>query len=110
MSWTQGICDDCWEMNNPGREPYRLLKPERETCCVCGGVTLSGIYVRRRPVVRVKIESYEVEAPEQIMVFGTDEDGVKVCFRVTGPDVQTMREHIDAGEQVEAELPRSRSN
>ena len=50
-SWTQPCCDDDWIEHHPGREPTRI-KPEfadEETCCYCGQVTVSGIYVRVNP-------------------------------------------------------------
>ncbi len=48
-SWTQAICDPCWDLNFPGRTPVRFLEPESETCCACGALTKSGIYIRRDP-------------------------------------------------------------
>jgi len=58
-------------------------------------------------VRRVTVERYEDEAPGQIMVYGTDELGVSICFRVTGESVESMRETIDSGLPVEVELPDS---
>jgi len=51
MNWTQPICDDCWLVENPGREPVRIV-PEHaamERCALCGQPTASGIYVRMDP-------------------------------------------------------------
>ena len=50
-SWTQPICDNCWNLNFPDREPVRMEAPmvEIETCCACAARTRSGIYVRRDP-------------------------------------------------------------
>lgn len=51
-SWTQPICDGCWEERNPGRAACRLrtAKREPEACCHCGAPTQAGIYVRVDPV------------------------------------------------------------
>jgi len=54
---------------------------------------------------RVTVERYEDEGPDQIMVYGTDNHGVQICFRVTGDAVRSMREAIDSEHPVEAELP-----
>jgi len=56
-------------------------------------------------VRRVAVERYEDEGPGQIMVYGTDDRGEKICFRVTGDAVKSMREAIDSEHPVEAELP-----
>jgi hypothetical protein len=49
MSWTQAVCEDCWDTWSPGRDPVRMVKPMTEVCCVCGEKTKSGIYVRADP-------------------------------------------------------------
>lgn len=49
FSWTQPCCEICWVTHNPGREPHRLLVPEREECVYCAEQTYSGIYVRIDP-------------------------------------------------------------
>ncbi len=48
--WRHSICDLCWHVYAPDREPIRLTEPELERCCFCGGDTRSGIYVREDPV------------------------------------------------------------
>lgn len=48
-SWSQAICDPCWESRNPVRVPVRLKQPEVEDCAYCGESTTSGIYVRDDP-------------------------------------------------------------
>lgn len=51
MSWTQAICEACWNERNPDR-PATAIKPEfadEERCCWCGKATRSGIYVRADP-------------------------------------------------------------
>lgn len=50
MSWTQPVCDKCWESMNPGRSPIRLQEPDVEMCCYCGFATKGGIYVRVNPL------------------------------------------------------------
>lgn len=50
MSWTQPLCNSCWEATHPGRTPIRVMG-DYESCCECGTVTTSGIYVRRDPTV-----------------------------------------------------------
>lgn len=49
LSWTQPICDDCWDEAYPNREPVVVVEPEEETCALCGWLTSSGIYIRRDP-------------------------------------------------------------
>jgi hypothetical protein len=49
MSWTQAVCDDCWDERNPDRLSPRRGSGYHETCCWCGGNTRSGIYVREDP-------------------------------------------------------------
>lgn len=41
------ICDVCWLIEEPGREPIRLSERDIETCYRCKQETRSGIYVRR---------------------------------------------------------------
>lgn len=50
-AWTQPSCDECWEVQYPGRNPMRLTGEyrEREVCCFCGSSTDGGIYVRVDP-------------------------------------------------------------
>jgi hypothetical protein len=51
-SWTQPICEGCWQIREPGHKvPVRLVKSEREReqCVICGHDTLSGIYIRIDP-------------------------------------------------------------
>lgn len=48
-SWTQPICGPCYDRRYPGREPSRLVAPEREACCDCGRETSEGIYLRVDP-------------------------------------------------------------
>lgn len=51
LSWTQPICDTCWQERNPAREPVRVALGNRtaEVCAYCGTSTPSGIYVRANP-------------------------------------------------------------
>ena len=49
FSWTQPICDDCWDTDHPDRPSPRLAQGDREECCKCGSATLSGIYIRVDP-------------------------------------------------------------
>lgn len=49
LSWNQPICDVCFWLRNPNREPVRLREPEAEICAYCGDGTTSGIYVRADP-------------------------------------------------------------
>lgn len=53
MTWTQPLCDACWETARPGHAPTRVFDdtmtaPISETCCRCGQPT-EGIYVRIDP-------------------------------------------------------------
>jgi hypothetical protein len=50
MSWTQPICEACWNERNPEREAVRVtVQEDAETCCYCGEHTSSGIFVRVDP-------------------------------------------------------------
>lgn len=49
LSWTQPVCEACWEERYPGRFANRLREPERETCVDCGKPTWVGIYIRINP-------------------------------------------------------------
>lgn len=49
MTWTQPLCDDCWNRAHPGVPPVRLRQPDEERCCTCGARTKSGIYARINP-------------------------------------------------------------
>ena len=50
-SWTQAICENCWEQRNPGRGAIAITAQYRETekCCHCGKLNRSGIYTRVDP-------------------------------------------------------------
>ena len=50
-NWTHPQCVPCWAAANPGREAYRLVLAEPETCCWCGQQAEAGIYVRADPAV-----------------------------------------------------------
>lgn len=49
FSWTQPLCNRCWDQANPGRPPARVTSAEPEVCVTCGGPTASGIYIRINP-------------------------------------------------------------
>jgi hypothetical protein len=51
MSWTQAVCNPCWDARNPDRQPMKMNEGHRETekCCWCGKPTRSGIYQRIDP-------------------------------------------------------------
>lgn len=51
MNWNQPKCDGCYALENPGREPARMVEDvrEEEQCSTCGKLTTSGIYVRQDP-------------------------------------------------------------
>lgn len=51
-SWTQPICDRCWQVfGDPTREPVRMSEELREIerCAWCGNGHKSGIYSRANP-------------------------------------------------------------
>jgi hypothetical protein len=62
-TWRHPCCELCWIAREgvwseiePGvraltsvRRPHRLIDAPIEECCVCGGPTISGIYVRADP-------------------------------------------------------------
>lgn len=49
FSWTQPICDDCWDRDHADRPSPRLGGGFAEQCCKCGAGTNSGIYIRVDP-------------------------------------------------------------
>lgn len=49
MNFNQVACDTCWERNNPGRTPFRMIGASTEHCSWCGQPTTSGIFVRIHP-------------------------------------------------------------
>lgn len=49
MSWTQACCERCWFERYAPRDPLRLVDPDEEICCFCGGPSSAGIYVRVDP-------------------------------------------------------------
>jgi hypothetical protein len=48
-SFTQPICADCWDAQNPGRVATRVTTGELEHCAFCAEPTVEGIYVRVDP-------------------------------------------------------------
>lgn len=47
--WNHVICDRCWDKEELNRRPVRVRDEGETRCCWCGGVTVSGIFVRRDP-------------------------------------------------------------
>jgi len=45
--WTHAICDECWILKHPAREPVRI-HGSTDTCCFCGSNS-AGVYVRHDP-------------------------------------------------------------
>ena len=48
-SFTQPICERCYEARYPGRQPASVIDAEREECCDCAQTTFDGIYYRVDP-------------------------------------------------------------
>ncbi|MBF6138086.1 hypothetical protein IU501_34525 [Nocardia otitidiscaviarum] len=48
-SWTQAVCEDCWDARHNHRPANRAAIGVHEICCYCGTSTHSGIYVRIDP-------------------------------------------------------------
>jgi hypothetical protein len=48
-SWTQPICDDCWDEDHPDKPSPRRGAGHAENCCKCEITTQSGIYIRVDP-------------------------------------------------------------
>lgn len=51
-SWTQPLCDHCYERREPNHPAHRIADPllrDVEHCCDCGDETASGIYYRIDP-------------------------------------------------------------
>lgn len=53
--WRHCVCDSCWTVLNPDREPLRIREEFRdeqpEPCCLCGKPHQSGIYTRFAPAL-----------------------------------------------------------
>jgi hypothetical protein len=49
FSARQPLCDDCWMQEHQQPPARRRSGSELETCCRCGGLTRSGIYVEVDP-------------------------------------------------------------
>lgn len=49
LSWTQPVCNDCWDEDHPDRPSPGLEAGDAESCCKCDYLTRSGIYVRIDP-------------------------------------------------------------
>ena len=47
--FSQPVCDECFAGRYPDKFPIALRHPDRETCCLCGCQTVSGIYIRIDP-------------------------------------------------------------
>jgi hypothetical protein len=47
--WTHPICIDCYNQEEPGREPTRVKGDWIQVCCFCGQTTKDGIYYRFDP-------------------------------------------------------------
>ena len=47
--WTHSVCESCYKILSPDREPSRMVDVKPESCCICGDRTLSGIYLRIDP-------------------------------------------------------------
>jgi len=43
---SRAMCQGCWEVHYPGREPIKHINPVQEVCVKCDMGTTSGIYVR----------------------------------------------------------------
>jgi len=41
------VCNLCWAIQNPDRDPIRVRNADPDTCYSCGNTTDSGIFVRR---------------------------------------------------------------
>src|SRR5262245_62940331 len=51
VQWTHRSCEACWRINNPEREPVRVLGEGPGRCCFCGGPAREpdAIWVRQDP-------------------------------------------------------------
>ena len=47
--WNHSLCDKCYQAEEPGRMPVRLIDPDDTVCCRCRSNTSSGIYYRTYP-------------------------------------------------------------
>lgn len=48
--YTHAICEHCWSLKHPNREPH-IGRKKVETCCYCGVLTNSGILSRDDPSI-----------------------------------------------------------
>lgn len=50
MTWTQNICETCWNIKNKPRTPVRMFTSNRITqCAFCGSHNTDGIYTMVDP-------------------------------------------------------------
>lgn len=54
--WTHRICERCWFDGPYGtlddgayRQPTQIIDPTPGPCCFCGGMTITGIFIRANP-------------------------------------------------------------
>lgn len=61
--WTHPICSFCYEIQEPGRDPSRVIKDvETELCCFCEAETDEGIYYRYDPDKLLTVHDQKKEA------------------------------------------------
>ncbi len=48
-SWTQPICDDCYDEREPDRLPIAMREAPTERCVDCNRLTSIGVYIRVDP-------------------------------------------------------------
>ena len=49
MKWNWAVCDVCWNLREPDRQPCRVSWVDVERCAFCGELTISGIWLRCHP-------------------------------------------------------------
>lgn len=47
--WNHVVCEHCYFLLRPGREPTRARNQPSQPCCYCGDCTSDGIYYRAEP-------------------------------------------------------------
>lgn len=64
MTFTQPLCDDCWDEENPESLSPRRGQGDHELCCKCGMPTRAGIYIRRDPAT---VRYPRAEPPDDVI-------------------------------------------
>lgn len=78
LSYMQPQCPDCFERQNHGRPPYRLVPPLQELCVSCGEVA--------EDCVRVRVDLETAEYPTAEVDDEDEEEDVEFWEQMLDPE------------------------